>query len=119
MAPMPLNHALQQLVIPAAQTNGNRLLRSYPVPEISGLWQRFIAGMPRTGVRRSVDALGTEWIDNQRQRTFVANVQMISNDRQSTGLPRGYRTPTSTHVRGYRPYRPTIAPIAELTQDQA
>ncbi|QKK01950.1 MAG: hypothetical protein HND55_04320 [Pseudomonadota bacterium] len=84
MAPMPLNQALQQLIVPAAQAQGNRLLRSYPVPEISGFWQRFIAGMPQTGVQRSVDALGTEWTDDLGQRTFVAVVQMVSRDRQAT-----------------------------------
>ncbi len=83
MAPLPMNQVLQQIVAPAAQNHGNRLVNSYPVPEISGYWQRYIAGMPNNGMQRRVEALGTEWRDGRGQRTFVAIVQFVSRDRQS------------------------------------
>lgn len=83
MAPLPMHQVLQQIVVPAAQNHGNRLLKSYPVPEISGYWQRFIAGMPNNGVQRQIEALGTEWSRGPGERTFVAIVQFVSRDRQS------------------------------------
>ena len=85
MAPLPINQVLQQLVVPAEQAQGNRLVKSYPIPGVSGFWQRYAAGMPQNGMQRRVDALGTEWSDGRGQRTFVAVVQFISRDQQSTG----------------------------------
>jgi len=83
LAPMPINQVLQQLVKPAAQAQGNRFIRSYPIAGVDGFWQRFVANMPRTGMRRRVATLGTEWTDGQGVRTFVAILQIASEDRQS------------------------------------
>jgi hypothetical protein len=80
--PLPLDRVLAQMVEPAARAQGNRLLRSYPVPEIEGFWQRFVAGMVQTGNQRQVRALGTEWTDDRGQRTFVSLVQSITRDPQ-------------------------------------
>lgn len=77
MPPLPLDQVLAQLVEPAARAQGNRLLRSYPVPDIEGFWRRFLAGMVQTGSQRQVRALGTEWTDERGTRTFVSVVQSI------------------------------------------
>lgn len=84
MPPLPLDEVLAQLVEPAANAQGERLQGSYPVPEIEGFWQRFVAGMVQTGSQRQVRALGTEWTDGRGKRTFVALVQSIT--RQGQGL---------------------------------
>ncbi len=85
MAPLPMNQVLQQLIVPSAQSQGNRLVRQFPIPAISSFWQRFVAGMPQDGRQRQVEALGTEWTDGRGQRTFVAIVKVLSSDRQSIG----------------------------------
>lgn len=81
--PLPLDEVLRQMVQPAAQAQGNRLLRAYPVPEIEGFWARFTAGMVETGSRRQVRALGTEWTDDRGTRSFVNLVQSITADGSS------------------------------------
>lgn len=85
VAPLPMNQVLQQMVMPAGQALGNQLINSYPIPEISGYWQRYIAGMPNNGMQRRVETLGTEWRDGRGQRTFVAIVQFVSRNPQSVG----------------------------------
>jgi hypothetical protein len=79
---LPLDQVLAQLVEPAARAQGESLLRSYPVPEIEGFWQRFAAGMVQTGSQRQVRALGTEWTDGRGKRTFVSLVQSITSQGQ-------------------------------------
>lgn len=83
LAPLPMNQVLQQMVAPSAQSQGNRLLKQYPIPGVQGFWQRFVAGMPQTVRQRQVNALGTEWTDGRGQHTFVAIVQIVSADQQS------------------------------------
>lgn len=84
MPPLPLDQVLAQLVEPAARAQGNRLLRSYPVPEIEGFWRRFLAGMVQTGSQRQVRALGTEWTDERGTRTFVSVVQSVHRQGPTT-----------------------------------
>lgn len=81
--PLPIQQALEQIVRPAARARGQQLISSFAIPEISGFWQRFQAGMPNNGMRRQVEALGSEWRDARGQRTFVAIVQLVSHSPQS------------------------------------
>jgi hypothetical protein len=70
--PASLQQILEQQVHPYAQSKGYRLERQYPIPEVSGLYQRLMLAMPDTGSRRSVEALGTDWqTSNGQQKAYI------------------------------------------------
>lgn len=81
-APVALEQILHQHVVPSSRAQGNRLVRSYPIPEVEGLWARFGAGMVQTGSRRQWRALGSDWTDDRGTSTFVSLVQAVSEQPQ-------------------------------------
>ena len=60
-SPMNNRQILNQFVQPNAEAEGYKFLKSYDLPEITGLWQRLFNAMPNTGSQRQVEVLGTEW----------------------------------------------------------
>jgi len=80
---LTLEQILEQQVRPAAEAQGYRFTERYPIPEIEGFWQRFLAAMVQTGTRRQVRGLGTEWTDGQGTRAFISIVQAVFQDPQS------------------------------------
>ncbi len=74
---VPLEQILEQHVKPAFASQGGRLLRSYPIPEVEGFWMRFGEGMVQTGSRRQWRALGSDWEDGNGNMTFVTLVQAV------------------------------------------
>lgn len=80
--PASLQEILQQHIQPAAAAQGNQLVGSYPIPEVEGFWTRFTHGMAQTGSRRQARALGADFTDGQGTMTFVAVVQLITQQDQ-------------------------------------
>jgi len=60
-------------------------LRSYPLPEVEGFWQRLGSGMVQTGSQRQWRALGADFTDGRGTSTLVIIVQGIFQDRQAIG----------------------------------
>ncbi|MCF8238224.1 MAG: hypothetical protein K9I85_08725 [Saprospiraceae bacterium] len=73
--PMNTQQVLRQMVQPNAEAQGYTLLKTYPLPEVSGLWQRLINAMPNTGSVRRVEALGTEWTTGNGRKSLIVLVQ--------------------------------------------
>lgn len=69
----PLNNQqiLNQYVRPNAESQGYNYLKSYKLPELSGLMERLIVAMPNTGTQRLVEALGTEWKTPQGKKSLI------------------------------------------------
>ncbi|RFN58857.1 hypothetical protein DZ858_01900 [Marixanthomonas ophiurae] len=78
----PLEQVVQQFIQPAAQAEGYRYIKSYPLPKVEAFWQRFSAGMPQTGSQRQHRVLGTEWKDSNGNYSFIAIVQAITTKNQ-------------------------------------
>lgn len=79
---LPLEQILEEQIRPAAAAQGNRLVRSYPTPEIEGFWVRFGTGMAQTGSQRRWQAVGSDWTDGRGTKTFVSIVQTIFRKQQ-------------------------------------
>ena len=60
-------------------------MRSYPLPEVEGFWQRLGSGMVQTGSQRQWRALGADFTDGRGTSTLVIMVQAIFQDRQAIG----------------------------------
>lgn len=73
----PLNNRqiLSQWVKPNVKAQGYRFIKSFDLPEVSGLWQRVINAMPNTGSQLQVEALGTEWETGRGTTSLIVLVQ--------------------------------------------
>lgn len=73
----PLNNRqiLNQWLRPNAEAQGYQFLKSYELPEVTGLWQRFLNAMPNTGSQRYVEALGTEWNTGRGTKSLIVMVR--------------------------------------------
>lgn len=73
----PLNNKqiLKQFVLPNAEKQGYKFLKSYLLPEVAGLWECLFNAMPNTGSKREVEALGTEWETNEGTKSLIVMVR--------------------------------------------
>lgn len=74
MAPMSADQYFQQIVKPHLQSQGHRFITSYAIPEYVGLMNKFAAGMPNTGTRRSFYAIGSDWQTGRGEKSMVTTV---------------------------------------------
>lgn len=73
-APMSAGEYFQQVVHPNLQSQGHTFLTSYALPEYVSLQERFAAGMPNTGNRRTFQAIGSDWQTGSGETSMVATV---------------------------------------------
>lgn len=73
--PMNNRQVLSQFLQPNVEAHGYIFLKSYELPEISGLWQRFFNAMPNTGSQRQVEAWGTEWKTRKGTKSLIVLVR--------------------------------------------
>lgn len=81
--PMNTRQLLEQFVRPNAEAQGYKFLKSYDLPEVSGLYQRLFTAMPGTGTQRQVEALGTEWETGNGTMSFVVLVRTLFVQQQT------------------------------------
>lgn len=72
-----LEQILQNHIIPSAQSQGYQLINSYNLPEILLFWQRFNSGMLKTGSKTHFNVIGTDWQDNNGNKSCIVLVQSI------------------------------------------
>ncbi len=72
-----LDQIIEQSFKPSAAAQGYTFIRSYPIPEVEAFWQKFSAGMPRTGTHRSHSVMGCDWKDAQGNHSMMILVQSI------------------------------------------
>lgn len=79
--PMDNQSILQQMIQPMATSQGYKMLTSYDLPEVAGLWQRLFHAMPNTGTQRVVEATGTEWTTRNGTKALIVIVrtQFVQN----------------------------------------
>jgi len=82
-APLSTQQILQQYIMPSAQSQGYSLIKSYPIPEVEGFWQRFATGMPNTGNQRKIEALGSDWNTGKGTKSFIVLLKMETISPQS------------------------------------
>jgi len=73
--PISNQQLLNQVIKPNAQSQGYKFLKSYEVPEVSGLYQKLFNAMPNTGSQRRVEAMATEWENNQGSKSMILMVR--------------------------------------------
>lgn len=71
---MSAQQYFQQVVKPNFQSQGFGFIRSYALPEQVALMEKFSAGMPNTGNRRSYQAIGSDWKTGQGQTSMVVTL---------------------------------------------
>ncbi|PKA82556.1 hypothetical protein ATE92_0687 [Ulvibacter sp. MAR_2010_11] len=82
-APLSTQQILQQYILPSAQSQGYSLIKSYPLPEVQGFWERFATGMPNTGNQRKIEALGSDWNTGTGTKAFIILLKMETISPQS------------------------------------
>ena len=73
--PISNQQLLNQVIKPNAQSQGYKFLKSYEVPEVSGLYQKLFNAMPNTGSQKKVEAMATEWENNQGSKSMILMVR--------------------------------------------
>lgn len=74
---LPVDEIIRQHIQPQAAAQGYKLLTSYPLPAVVSFWEKFASGMPDTGSQRTYYAHGTEWENQQGERSFILVVQNV------------------------------------------
>lgn len=81
--PVSARQVLNDYVRPNAENQGYRLLDTYELPEVAGLWQRLMHAMPNTGSQREVEALGSEWQTDRGTRSLILLVRYQITNQQA------------------------------------
>lgn len=81
--PMSSEQFLNQYIRPNAEADGYHFVKSYALPEASGLWQRLIYALPRTGSQSTVEALGAEWTTPSGTKSLIVLITYYTQYLQS------------------------------------
>lgn len=74
-----LQEYLNRYLLPGYRNQGHRLIKSYPIPEVTHRFETITKMIPKIYVqKRTMDVLGTEWELNDGRRAFVLLSQTIS-----------------------------------------
>ncbi len=72
-----LEQILHNHIISSAQSQGYQLINSYNLPEILLFWQRYKSGMLKTGSKTHYNVMGTDWQDNNGNKSCIVLIQSI------------------------------------------
>lgn len=81
---LPVQQIIDEGIVPAARAQGYTLVDTYPLPEIEKFWDDYMAAMPGNSSRREQHVVGTDWQNEDGDRSLIVLLQTIAEQGKFT-----------------------------------